>query len=88
MVYNPKLQKWEGNDEMMLDFEKKLQVKPQSRPALITNISGCKTSQRVGEMIFDPVKMCWIGNEQEVVDVFGESDEPQVFASTKGLSHQ
>ena len=65
MTYNPDLQKWEGNEEALLDFDRATPV----RPALITNKGGSKMPHTVGQMVFDPVKMCWIGNEEDV-DVF------------------
>ncbi|KAI9209776.1 uncharacterized protein BJ171DRAFT_418294 [Polychytrium aggregatum] len=55
MTYNPVLQKWEGNERILKDFEQGLPV----RPALITNIGGNKVAQIVGNMVFDPVKMTW-----------------------------
>ena len=67
MTYNPALQKWEGNESALLDFDKPF-VNPV-RPALITNIGGSKIPQVVGGMVFDPDKMCWIGNDEDV-DVF------------------
>ncbi|KAJ3046196.1 hypothetical protein HDV00_000007 [Rhizophlyctis rosea] len=65
MVYNPTLQKWEGNEEALLDFDRAT----PARPALITNKGGSKLPHTVGQMVFDPVKMCWIGNDEDV-DVF------------------
>ena len=72
MTYNPVLQKWEGNDAMMQEFEK--HFTKQNRPALISNLTGYKTVQKVGDMIFDPVKMCWIGNEEDVM-IFGDEEQ-------------
>ncbi|KAJ3153416.1 hypothetical protein HDU86_005246 [Geranomyces michiganensis] len=61
MVYNPTLQKWEGNEDALLDFDR---ASP-SRPALITNVGGYKLPQSVGGMVFDPVRMCWLGNDED-----------------------
>lgn len=61
MKFNPQSQSWEGNEEVLKDFE------PSSppRPALITNLNGNKRSQRVGDMVFDPVQMRWFSLAQE-----------------------
>ncbi|KAL5040214.1 hypothetical protein BDEG_27600 [Batrachochytrium dendrobatidis JEL423] len=70
MVYNPILQVWEGNEAMLSDFEKAV-VTPH-RPALIQNIAASNLkAESIGGMVFDPDKMCWIGNEEEA-DVFAE----------------
>ena len=47
----------------------------RTRPALITNRgASTKFPQVVGQMIFDPVKMSWLGNDED--DVFaGLSDD-------------
>ncbi len=81
MVYNPVLHKWEGNDDMMVDFEHQLAPRTQPRPALITNVGGNKTMQRIGDMTFDPVKMCWVGNEEEALDVFAELENEERIVS-------
>ncbi|KND01362.1 uncharacterized protein SPPG_03175 [Spizellomyces punctatus DAOM BR117] len=74
MVYNPALQKWEGNEDVLAEFDKAL----PSRPALITNKGGYKMPQVVGNMVFDPIKMCWVGNDEEA-DVFADiSDDMSV----------
>ncbi|KAJ3160563.1 hypothetical protein HDU88_007917 [Geranomyces variabilis] len=67
MVYNPTLQKWEGNEDALLEFDR---ASP-SRPALITNVGGYKLPQSVGGMVFDPVRMCWLGNDEDG-DVFAD----------------
>ncbi|KAJ1344992.1 hypothetical protein BSLG_000507 [Batrachochytrium salamandrivorans] len=72
MVYNPVLQVWEGNESILCDFEKAL-VTPQ-RPALIQNIASAGLKlESVGGMVFDPNKMCWIGNDEDA-DVFADID--------------
>jgi hypothetical protein len=44
------------------------------RPALITNKGiSSKLPQVVGQMVFDPVRMCWLGNEED--DVFNGFDD-------------
>ncbi|TPX38871.1 hypothetical protein SeMB42_g04267 [Synchytrium endobioticum] len=60
MVYNPILQKWEGNEDVLKDFDRVTPVKP----LLIRNIGGHKRSAIENGMVFDPVKMCWLGNDQ------------------------
>ncbi|KAJ3020771.1 hypothetical protein HKX48_000222 [Thoreauomyces humboldtii] len=67
MVYNPALQKWEGNQSALLEFERA--AAPTPRPALIANVGGYKTPHAVGGMVFDPVQMRWLGNDDEA-DVF------------------
>ncbi|KAI9336812.1 hypothetical protein BDR26DRAFT_864666 [Obelidium mucronatum] len=85
MVYDPILQKWSGNEEVLLDFDKEspnnnpsappTPQKPKTRPALITNKGGLsKIPHVVGNMVFDPVKMCWVGNEEDR-DVFAGLDD-------------
>ncbi|KAJ3027387.1 UNVERIFIED_CONTAM: hypothetical protein HDU68_003900, partial [Siphonaria sp. JEL0065] len=80
MVYDPIQQKWTGNEESLLDFDKDstgagqsappTPQKPRTRPALIANKSGLSQIPHVvGSMVFDPVKMCWVGNEEDI-DVF------------------
>ncbi|CAG8593804.1 21956_t:CDS:10, partial [Gigaspora rosea] len=58
MVYNPILQRWDGNESALKDFDSS----PQ-RPALISNMNPQSTNTKslhmVGRMIFDPVKMSW-----------------------------
>jgi len=64
MTYNPALQKWEGNEEALRVFSP-----PQvmtTRPALISAIRAPKTRRVVGSMTFDPIRMCWIGNEDDM----------------------
>jgi hypothetical protein len=79
MVYNPVHQKWEGNEEVLLDFDKvsaaSVMAVTRLRPALITNKGGAsKLPQVVGNMVFDPVQMRWINNEEEE-DVFAGIDD-------------
>ncbi|KAJ3203237.1 hypothetical protein HDU82_006741 [Entophlyctis luteolus] len=90
MVYDPIQQKWTGNEEVLLDFDKETPISPQRkqtaagtfqgmspsrntgvRPALISNKSALAHAvpHIVGNMRFDAVKMCWVGNEEEQ-DVF------------------
>ncbi|KAK9480736.1 hypothetical protein V1514DRAFT_289093 [Lipomyces japonicus] len=57
MRYNPKTFKWEGNENIITEFDNIMLTPP--RPALISNITSNKGVQVVGGMVFDPVRMCW-----------------------------
>lgn len=63
MTYNPRLFRWEGNEHTLEEFDRQQAITPP-RPALITNInhnSGIsKGIQIVGDMLFDPQRMCWL----------------------------
>ncbi|KAJ1550475.1 hypothetical protein HK096_006758, partial [Nowakowskiella sp. JEL0078] len=103
MIYNPLLQKWEGNEEILLAFDQS-QPSPSlsriqstrtsstsshqsttqfsssqgsgsnpGRPSLIVNAEK-NIPQIIGNMVFDPVKMCWLGNEDEE-DIFKGIEE-------------
>ncbi|KAI8837610.1 hypothetical protein BJ741DRAFT_663858 [Chytriomyces cf. hyalinus JEL632] len=100
MKYDPFLQKWTGNEEALLDFEKDassvantntsvgLALKPKTRPALIKNKSGMsQTVHTVGAMVFDPVKMCWTGNEDEM-DVFSGIEDDGFLKSVDEQDNQ
>ncbi|KAJ3216708.1 hypothetical protein HDU67_009140 [Dinochytrium kinnereticum] len=70
MTFNPSLQQWEGNEEVLLEFDKATSIS-KLRPALITHHGySKKMPQVVGSMVFDPVKMKWIGNDDD--DVFAD----------------
>ncbi|KAG8903951.1 hypothetical protein FRB99_002474 [Tulasnella sp. 403] len=86
MKWNPKTLKWEGNDAVLRDFE----VSSSSRPALITHLTGSSVgalspsgsfssltsgARVVGEMMFDPIKMCWISRTGEEDDAFAGFDD-------------
>lgn len=83
MKWNPQTLRWEGNDQALRDFD--LAIGTSSRPALITHlsVSGLGTpvgslasgARIVGNMIFDPIKMCWISTLPP------DEDEPDVFAN-------
>jgi hypothetical protein len=87
MVYDPVLQKWDGNEDILTEFD--LAPPPTKRPSLITNIGGSKVPQSIGGMVFDPVKMCWVGNDEEE-DIFADfeddflSSSPQKPITPKG----
>lgn len=85
MKWNPKTLRWEGNEQVLKEFDAHL---PSSRPALITHFTGSSLggvtsptssflasgARIVGNMMFDPVRMCWISRLPP------EEDEPDVFA--------
>jgi hypothetical protein len=66
MTYNPRTHRWDGNEDILRDFEN---IAPRDvftppRPALISNITSgsIRGVQVVGGMIFDPQRMCWLNN--------------------------
>ncbi|KAI0756689.1 hypothetical protein C8Q80DRAFT_1116102 [Daedaleopsis nitida] len=77
MKWNPTTLRWEGNDQALRDFDA-----ASTRPALITHLTGSSIgspvgsfasgARVVGNMIFDPQRMCWISALDE--------EEPDVFA--------
>ncbi|CAE6476486.1 unnamed protein product [Rhizoctonia solani] len=85
MKWNPKTLRWEGNEQVLKEFD--AHAAP-SRPALITHLTGSSIgglmsptgsmlasgARIVGNMLFDPVRMCWISRLPP------EEDEPDVFA--------
>lgn len=81
MKWNPTALRWEGNDQALRDFDS---VGTSTRPALITHLTGSSIcspvgsfvngARIVGNMIFDPARMCWISALPP------EEDEPDVFA--------
>jgi len=80
MKWNPQTLRWEGNDQALKDFDA-----TSTRPALITPLTGSSIGspmgsftsgvRRVGNMIFDPKRMCWISA------LLPEENEPDVFAN-------
>ncbi|PPQ62959.1 hypothetical protein CVT24_006065 [Panaeolus cyanescens] len=83
MKWNPQTLRWEGNDHVLRDFDAAFGT--SSRPALITHLSGSvigspvgsfsSGARKVGNMLFDPQRMCWISTLPP------EEDEPDVFAN-------
>ena len=75
--------RWEGNDQVLRDFD--ATVGTSTRPALITHLTGSSMgspvnsfaagARKVGNMIFDPSRMCWVSTLPP------EEDEPDVFAN-------
>jgi len=65
MVYDPKLQKWAGNEHVLKLFEATNATNTPPRPALISHFSTVKGVQVVGGMVFDPVAMKWLDMSSE-----------------------
>lgn len=81
MKWNPKTLRWEGNENALSAFEGP--AAKSVRPALITQLTGSVIgspmgrstpgARRVGNMIFDPIRMCWLADTQEdEIDVFAD----------------
>ncbi|KAF7306806.1 hypothetical protein MIND_00472300 [Mycena indigotica] len=83
MKWNPQTLRWEGNEHVLRDFD--AAVGTSTRPALITHLTGSSIgspvgsfangARIVGNMIFDPARMCWISTLPP------DEDEPDVFAN-------
>ncbi|TFK77224.1 hypothetical protein BDN72DRAFT_873603 [Pluteus cervinus] len=83
MKWNPQTLRWEGNDHVLRDFD--AAIGTSTRPALITHLTGSSIgspvgtfasgARIVGNMIFDPTRMCWISALPP------DEDEPDVFAN-------
>jgi hypothetical protein len=83
MKWNPQTLRWEGNEHVLRDFD--AATGKSLRPALITHLTGSSIgspvssfaagARLVGNMIFDPSRMCWIST------LPAEEDEPDVFAN-------
>ncbi|KAG9314261.1 hypothetical protein JVU11DRAFT_5049 [Chiua virens] len=105
MKWNPSTLRWEGNDQVLRDFD--AVVGTSTRPALITHLTGSSLgspvgsfasgARKVGNMIFDPARMCWISTlppDEEEPDVFAdladdeEDDEWEAKAGTIRASQQ
>ena len=101
MTFNPRTQRWEGNEALLRDFDPP--NAPSVRPALITHYTGSSTVgvkspsasatatvRIVGNMMFDPEKMCWVSilpPEEEEPDPFAgmadDEDEDAVATITR-----
>ncbi len=83
MKWNPQTLRWEGNEQALRDFD--AAVGTSTRPALITHLtcssigspvgSFASGARIVGNMVFDPTRMCWMSTLPP------EHDEPDVFAN-------
>ncbi|TQB67959.1 hypothetical protein MPDQ_004296 [Monascus purpureus] len=60
MRYNPITYQWEGNESSISEFDFSIPRSPKAAPALITNVGTMQNVQVVGEMVFDPQRMCWL----------------------------
>ena len=88
MKWNPIALRWEGNDQALRDFDA---VSTSVRPALITHLTGSSIgspvgpfangARVVGNMVFDPARMCWISTLPP------DEDEPDVFADLADDEH-
>lgn len=89
MKYNPATFRWEGNENVVQDFEMPAAPKsPKPAPALITNMGIVDNVQTVGGMIFDPQRMCWLraaspGSGQN--GAVAPEDEDDIFAGLDDL---
>lgn len=104
MKWNPQSLRWEGNDQALRDFD--AAVGTSIRPALITHLTGTSIgapcgsfaagARKVGNMMFDPQRMCWISTlppEEEEPDVFAdladdENDDWEVKGGTIRANQQ
>ncbi|KAI9001650.1 hypothetical protein BC832DRAFT_533461, partial [Gaertneriomyces semiglobifer] len=83
MHYNPHLQTWEGNESLLSIFETHrpniTHIPHTHQDAKPHMISGSEyiCPKSVDGMKFDPIKMCWIGNEEER-DVFDGIEDMSV----------
>ncbi|KAG6878632.1 hypothetical protein C0993_001155 [Termitomyces sp. T159_Od127] len=97
MKWNPTTLRWEGNDHVLRGFD--ASVGTSTRPALITHLTGSSIgspvgsfasgARIVGNMIFDPARMCWVSTlppDEEEPDVFANlaDDEEDNAWGTKG----
>ncbi|KAE9408225.1 hypothetical protein BT96DRAFT_954161 [Gymnopus androsaceus JB14] len=94
MHWNPHTMRWEGNEQVLRDFDS---VVTSTRPALITHLTGSSIgspvgsfatgARKVGNMIFDPQRMCWISTlppEEEEPDVFANLADDEDEEDAKG----
>ncbi|KAJ4485988.1 hypothetical protein J3R30DRAFT_3283247 [Lentinula aciculospora] len=94
MHWNPQTLRWEGNEQALRDFDS---VVTSTRPALITHLTGSSIgspvgtfatgARKVGNMIFDPQRMCWISTlppEEEEPDVFANLADDEEEEDAKG----
>ncbi|KAJ3891859.1 hypothetical protein GG344DRAFT_46493 [Lentinula edodes] len=94
MHWNPQTLRWEGNEQVLRDFDS---VVTSTRPALITHLTGSSIgspvgtfatgARKVGNMIFDPQRMCWISTlppEEEEPDVFANLADDEDEEDVKG----
>lgn len=95
MTWNPSTLRWEGNESILRDFDSI--PNPSARPALITHYTGglspstntastsasASTIRIVGDMKFDPERMCWVSIGEEEPDPFADmADDEDEFGGT------
>ncbi|KAJ5176455.1 uncharacterized protein N7482_002332 [Penicillium canariense] len=88
MRYNPSTFRWEGNENLVQDFEVATAPKsPKPAPALITNVGPRHNVQAVGGMVFDPQRMCWLKASALESGAYGgvAPDDDDVFAGLDDL---
>jgi hypothetical protein len=93
MRYNPVTCRWEGNENIISDFDIIPSSKsPKPAPALITSVGSTQGLQLVGSMVFDPQRMCWLkvaptrSNKDVLAVVKDEIDD--VFAGLDDLKEE
>ncbi|KAJ5105130.1 hypothetical protein NUU61_002477 [Penicillium alfredii] len=87
MRYNPTTFLWEGNENVVQDFDV-APKSPKPAPALISNVGSLQNVQTVGGMVFDPHRMCWLrasSLEPSARDGAVAPDEDDVFAGLDDL---
>lgn len=88
MHYNPVSYRWEGNENLVDDFDTSAPKSPKPSPALITNVGAMQNVQVVGGMVFDPQRMCWLkmAPSQPGKDgVVAVEDEDDIFSNLADL---
>ncbi|KAI0596103.1 hypothetical protein F4775DRAFT_331279 [Biscogniauxia sp. FL1348] len=87
MTYNPATYRWEGNENALKAFSTStsspsrppFRVREREtstpKPLLIANINASKGAKRVGDMVFDPLNMCWLKVDTSTPSTL-RSDDP------------
>lgn len=89
MQYNPATYRWEGNENTVAGFDVITRPKsPKAAPALIASMGSTKDAQVVGNMVFDPQRMCWVKltTSPSGAEVYDESED--VFAGLEDLQEK
>ncbi|KAJ5959073.1 uncharacterized protein N7479_006223 [Penicillium vulpinum] len=81
MRYNPTTFRWEGNENLIPEFDPTVLKSPKPAPALIANVGAMQNVQTVGGMVFDPHRMCWL----RAAPLEAGADEDDVFAGLDDL---
>ncbi|CAG8502293.1 8098_t:CDS:2 [Ambispora gerdemannii] len=80
MVYNPDLQRWDGNESILKEFEAYLT--PRNNSTLNT-----KNVKIIDNMIFDPKRLCWCSSqtnlEEDAFENFENSDSDDDYDKRK-----